>query len=164
MPDGGDLDHSELFEDDPEARIVTICDQFEAEWRDDRSPRIEDYLERAEPDLRDMLFPELIAIEVELRRERGEDPTPDEFHRRFPESPQAIADAFSLYTPESNRPEPEMATHPSDADISPNSTEEGDSGASPPDGVTVSGDEEANGRPRARSGEPLPASGLAATP
>jgi len=53
-------------------RIVAVCDRFDKAWRDGQHRRIEDdILEQPEP-LRPRLFRELPALELELRRERGE--------------------------------------------------------------------------------------------
>jgi serine/threonine protein kinase/formylglycine-generating enzyme required for sulfatase activity len=77
------------------SRLVGRCEQFEAEWRGGHNPRIENYLEIAEPGGRAELFAELIAIEVELRDAAGESPAPDEYLARFPDRGPAIAAAFS---------------------------------------------------------------------
>ena len=36
----------------------------------------------------------MLDVELDFRREAGEAPTADEYHRRFSEHPQLIADAF----------------------------------------------------------------------
>ena len=54
-------------------RIDALCIEFEKAWRDGKGPRIESYLQRmCEPDRPDLLR-ELITVEVELRREEGQD-------------------------------------------------------------------------------------------
>ncbi|MGP0068634.1 MAG: protein kinase domain-containing protein [Isosphaeraceae bacterium] len=156
MPDVDDHDQVDSFGDDSSARIVTACDRFEAEWRDDRSPRIEDYLDRAGPTLRDRLFPELLGIELEIKRERGEVIRPDEYLQRFPERAAAVADAFLPHLPGSDGPEAGMETHPSDADEPPISTLELDSGAFSPDRETVSADDGVTDRSRPKPGDQMP--------
>jgi hypothetical protein len=49
-------------------RIDNACDRFEAAWRAGRAPRIEDFLEAADPADRPALRNELVALEQELRR------------------------------------------------------------------------------------------------
>jgi serine/threonine protein kinase len=86
-------------------RVDEACDRFEKAWKDGRRPRIEDYLvEVPEPD-RVPLFPELLALEIELRCDGGERPTPEEYYRRFPEHIEQINAVF--------------AKAPSDADNGP---------------------------------------------
>src|SRR5262249_43980972 len=50
----------------------------------------EDVLARADPPQRVALFRELLALEVELRRDRGERPDPCDYRARFPEHADAI--------------------------------------------------------------------------
>jgi formylglycine-generating enzyme required for sulfatase activity len=156
VPDGGDLDHGEPFEDCTAARIDMICERFETEWRAGRSPRIEDEFDRAEPALRDELLPHLIAIEIELRKEHGEAPAPEEYLQRFPKWAIAIVDAFLSNPPEDDLSEPGLETNADDADTPPNTTEEVDSGAFAPNGATVSDADQANGGTRTIPEEPLP--------
>jgi WD40 repeat protein len=65
-------------------RTDAVCDRFEAEWARGGRPRIEDLLDGEEGPARDRLLRELVLVEVECRRTRGEEPTPDEYLRRFP--------------------------------------------------------------------------------
>src|SRR4051794_20264850 len=75
-------------------RVNAACERFEVAWRDGLRPRIEDELDRApEPD-RPVLLTELLALELELRRDRGEQPTPREYHARFPGQVPVIDAAF----------------------------------------------------------------------
>jgi len=85
----------ESIDGDALSRLVRSCEQFEAEWRAGRTPRIETYLEMVESSQRDRLFGELLAIEIELRVESGEKPTLEEYQARFPDRAQAVAAAFS---------------------------------------------------------------------
>ena len=75
-------------------RIHLACEQFEAEWRNDRRPRIEVYLGSCTDDDRCALLSELLALELELRCDHGEQPGRDEYLRRFPGFDQAIGAAF----------------------------------------------------------------------
>src|SRR5262245_49292591 len=71
-------------------RVDAECRRFEAEWRGGCAPRIEDFLARADPPQRIALFRELLALEVELRRDRGERPDPSAYRDRFPNHAAAI--------------------------------------------------------------------------
>jgi serine/threonine-protein kinase len=62
-----------------------VCNRFEAAWKAGHQPRIEDYLEDASADQREPLLPELVGLELDYRRLRGEAPALGEFTQRFPE-------------------------------------------------------------------------------
>ena len=64
--------------------VNEACERFEENWRRRRPSRIEDVLADAEEADRPCLLAELVALEVELRRERGERPDLIEYRRRFP--------------------------------------------------------------------------------
>jgi serine/threonine protein kinase/formylglycine-generating enzyme required for sulfatase activity len=64
-------------------QIDRVCDSFEAAWRAGRRPRIEDFLESTTVEERTELFRELLAREVELRKEAGESPEAAEYEDRF---------------------------------------------------------------------------------
>jgi serine/threonine-protein kinase len=76
-------------------RIHQLCEEFESTWRAGQRPRIEDVLEQDCPDQRDTLFEELLILEIELRREAGETPFPDEYRARFPGAAASIDVIFS---------------------------------------------------------------------
>jgi serine/threonine-protein kinase len=62
-------------------RVDHACDRFEADWK--RRPCIEDYLrDVAEPE-RSVLLHDLILLDMEYRRRRGECPTAEEYQERF---------------------------------------------------------------------------------
>jgi serine/threonine protein kinase len=80
--------------DHPALRLDAACDRFEAAWKEGRRPRIEDFLGEATESERTQWLQALLDVELDFRRDAGEAPTPDEYHRRFPRHPQLIADAF----------------------------------------------------------------------
>jgi WD40 repeat protein len=85
-------------------RADAVCDRFEAEWGAGGCPRIEDFLAGEEGPVRDHLLRELVLVEVECRRARGEEPTADEYARRFPGLPsswvgQSLAPALTQAVP-----------------------------------------------------------------
>ncbi len=71
------------------------CDRFAAAWRDGQRPRIEDYLGEAATSERPRWLRALLDVELDFRHDAGEAPTPDEYHRRFSDHSQLIADAFA---------------------------------------------------------------------
>lgn len=71
-------------------RIDDACDEFEEEWKGGcERPRIGDYLARYPGLAGRAFFVELLKLDLDFRRTRGEDPRP-----------QAYADRFPMYIPE----------------------------------------------------------------
>lgn len=64
-------------------RIDQLCLRFEADWKEGRRPRVEDYLEDFPSEDRPSLLCELLELEIALRRQQGEDPTSEEYRARF---------------------------------------------------------------------------------
>jgi len=63
--------------------IDRVCDSFEAAWHAGLKPRIEDYLNVTTLEYRTVLFGELLAREVELRKKAGESPEAVDYVPRF---------------------------------------------------------------------------------
>ncbi len=74
--------------------VNAVCERFEDEWRKGRQPNIESFLGEAADVERSVLLGELIALEIELRRERGETPRQAEYRLRFPEREDVAAEHF----------------------------------------------------------------------
>lgn len=77
-------------------RIDDLCAEFERQWQaNDEPPTIESVLAAdVSPDVRDVLLAELIALDADYRRRRGETPTRQQYLDRFPDDAQAIQDAL----------------------------------------------------------------------
>ena len=75
-------------------RVDEACDRFEAASRAGRAPQIEDYLPQADELDRAALMAELVALELELRRRRGERPVVEEYLNRFPAHAAVVQAAF----------------------------------------------------------------------
>jgi serine/threonine protein kinase len=76
-------------------RIDDLCADFERQWRTNEPPSIESVLARdVSPVERDVLLAELIVLDIDYRRRRGETPTAREYVDRFPENAKAISDAL----------------------------------------------------------------------
>jgi serine/threonine protein kinase len=71
--------------------IIRVVERFEIAWDGEDPPRIEGWLEEAEPSKRVDLLWELLRVECELRRRAGETPTAAEYLRRFPEYAAVVA-------------------------------------------------------------------------
>jgi len=76
-------------------RVDQACDRFEKAWKDRQGPRIQAYLAEVPEPERAPLLRELLALEIELRRNVGETPTPEEYLGRFPEHVELIHAAFA---------------------------------------------------------------------
>ena len=95
-------------------RLDRLCDRFEASWRRPArsGPRRRSSTRWARPPTRtaSALLPELIGLDVYYRRQRGEDPGPEEYRRRFPDlDSRSLARAFAR-RPDPDRPAPARAT------------------------------------------------------
>ncbi|TWT37979.1 Serine/threonine-protein kinase PknB [Posidoniimonas corsicana] len=76
-------------------RIDDLCAEFEQRWQNDDPPAIESVLPGDVPPMeRDVLLAELIALDVDYRRRRGERPSIQDYLGRFPESAGVISDAL----------------------------------------------------------------------
>jgi serine/threonine-protein kinase len=76
-------------------RIDDLCSDFERGWQIGQPATIESVLGGDMSEIeRSVLLAELIALDVDYRRRRGETPTKDEYLDRFPEGETAINDAL----------------------------------------------------------------------
>jgi serine/threonine protein kinase len=83
MPDRPPTDPSLTPE---EAKYLDrACDAFEAACQAGEQPSIERFLAEAPPAVRQALLRELLEVEMEYRRRRGERPTLEEYRQRFPD-------------------------------------------------------------------------------
>ncbi len=104
-------------------RANRICEQFEALYRDDSKrsaanenaneterafPAIATFLEQVDEDERSDLFQELLGIELEYRRLRGCETSPQEYHSQFPNYAELIETVFGDF--ETDRQRVDVAT------------------------------------------------------
>lgn len=76
-------------------RIDDRCAEFERQWRANNAESIESVLGNdVSPVERDVLLAELIVLETDYRRRRGENPTEQEYIDRFPEDEIIIKEAL----------------------------------------------------------------------
>ena len=76
-------------------RIDDACDRYEAGWVAGPRPKIEQFLDQVAAIERPPLLRELLAIELEIRRGRGEEPTAQEYLARFPDDDALVNDVFT---------------------------------------------------------------------
>ena len=84
-------------------RVVQVCDRYEQADRAGRGLRIEDCVADVPEPERPAVLRELIALDLRLRRERGEDPTPREYYDRFPDQTAPIESVFLSLALEAHR-------------------------------------------------------------
>lgn len=88
----------ELYDLWPLARVEAFdraVDAFEAGWLRGDDPSPDDFHDRATPDEWPLWLAELLAIEMLVRRSRGEILEPDEFFKRYPEDANTVRLAWS---------------------------------------------------------------------
>ena len=82
-------------------QIDDRCAAFEKAWQSGDPPSIESVLaDGVSDEERDVLLAELIVLETDYRRRRGETPNKEEYLNRFPEHADEIQEAL----PEGDRP------------------------------------------------------------
>jgi WD40 repeat protein len=87
-------------------RINEVCNRFELAWQAGQRPRVEDYLgDTPEPE-RSALLVELVALEIDCRRQAGEAPQLDEYRARFPALALDSTLADRIVDPAEARPKP----------------------------------------------------------
>ncbi len=74
--------------------IQSICREFRKGLKAGQSVDIEEVLGRVDDSARENLFQNLLHIDVEFRRRRGESPNSDQYIRRFPQYASLIRQAF----------------------------------------------------------------------
>src|SRR4051812_33045259 len=72
--------------------------RFDQAWKSGSRPQIEEYLAGLAEPRRGLLLEELVRVELQRRRGMGEDPSPAEYCRRFPEDASVIDAAFAPRT------------------------------------------------------------------
>ena len=77
-------------------RIDDLCADFERQWQSNEPPTIESMLAgEFSPIEQDVLLAELIVLDIDYRRRRGEMPNKQEYLDRFPQGANAINDALN---------------------------------------------------------------------
>ncbi len=69
----------------PADQIDVLCDAFEGAWNDTGAPKIEDFLNRCDPALREFLLAELLLVDHEFRIKRGESISRESYRQQFPD-------------------------------------------------------------------------------
>ncbi len=75
-------------------RINPICDRFESELMEGKSPQLEVFLVLVNEKDQPALLRELLALELHYRNRRSEIPVPQEYSKRLPRYADAVRDVF----------------------------------------------------------------------
>jgi len=98
-------------------RVDRVCDRFETVWKVGPRPRIDDFLTEVPPSQWLDLLRELLSLDLEYRRQRGESPTIAEYQAQYPALQlDQFADLFAETGPPSLSEET-VAPSPSDAPV-----------------------------------------------
>ena len=74
--------------------IQSICREFRRQSRQGEPARIEDCLERLDEEAREVLFQNVLHLDIEFQRRQSEGPSSDEYIQRFPQFAKLIRQAF----------------------------------------------------------------------
>ena len=85
-------------------QIQQLCRDFRRQLKGAAPVRIDDYLDQVEECARQMLFQNLLHIDIEFQRRHGHEPSSDEYIARFPEYAGLIRNAFFESTVMSQSP------------------------------------------------------------
>jgi serine/threonine protein kinase/tetratricopeptide (TPR) repeat protein len=96
-----------------EQAIDEVCDQFEGRWRAGEAPVVEDYLRSVPESARDDLLRELLRLEIDYRRRRGEQPALGDYLPRWPQQNTLLQELLGEVLP-SPRPAPARPRPPVD--------------------------------------------------
>jgi serine/threonine-protein kinase len=78
-------------------RIDDLCAEFERRWQSNQPQTIESAISGdLATDERELLLSELLVLEVDYRRRKGETPELEDYADRFPEDTQAIREALGI--------------------------------------------------------------------
>lgn len=78
------VDAIELTQLPPADQVDLVCDAFEDAWNRREVPRIDDFLERCDASVRELLLAELVLVDREFRIKRGENTSRQDYQQRFP--------------------------------------------------------------------------------
>ena len=84
---------------DSEVDVHELCRGFQSAYESGESPSLADYLSQCSPDRQSQAFTWLLAIEIRILKERGEDVDLDEYLRKYPEFSAEIDRIFASQKP-----------------------------------------------------------------
>jgi len=78
----------------PYEKVNALCDSFSSEWKPQSRPAFEDYLRQVAEDAQLTLLRNLLHIEIQRRRDCGEQPNAEEYLVKFPSLASLIRQVF----------------------------------------------------------------------
>ena len=78
-----------------QSSVERLCAELAESWRVGQRPDLRGYLERLAPEERSLGLIRLLRVELQARRERGEEASEEEYRQQYPEESEAISLAFS---------------------------------------------------------------------
>lgn len=102
--------------------IDAICDRYEAAWKADKSPRIEDYAAAEAVAHREELLVALLRLDVELRGRPIDERMLREYRQRFPGDSRAVGRALSNVSAPDSVPKVPSPPHSLGAQVGPDKT------------------------------------------
>ncbi len=78
--------------------IESICREFRSRCKRGSPPAMESFLERVPENAREILFRNLLIVELRYRKRAGKPATAEEYLRRFPQYRRSIGDVFQFST------------------------------------------------------------------
>ena len=83
-------------------RIDDLCAEFERCWQSNQPQSLESAISSdLSDDERELLLSELLGLEIDYRRRKGESPKLEDYADRFPDDNKAIRDALGMQEPQS---------------------------------------------------------------
>ncbi len=100
------MDQNSSSDDSPaiDAKINRVREQFETVWRTGK-PQVEDYLQRVAEQHRPSLVAELLAVDIQFRRQAGESPTADDYLPQLPDQVDAVSQFFATQAMQETEPQ-----------------------------------------------------------
>jgi serine/threonine protein kinase len=75
-------------------RVIEVCDRYEHAWRSGQQPAVTQYVPEVPEPERTEFLRELLALDIRLLRERGEDAPIQQYQCEFPDRSELIASVF----------------------------------------------------------------------
>jgi eukaryotic-like serine/threonine-protein kinase len=79
-------------------QIDAVCDRFEKAWLSEQRPDLAEFVGAVPAQLRALLFRDLLSLELDYRRQRGEQTDRRAYRERFPEFEDVVATAFESHS------------------------------------------------------------------
>jgi serine/threonine protein kinase/WD40 repeat protein len=75
-------------------QLDQLCDEFESRWQQDERPSLRQFVEDAPGSIRSKALEDLLQIEIDHRREKGEQPAVDDYLQEFSDRREIVERVF----------------------------------------------------------------------